>query len=151
MKNINTKELLFLIFTLIFSASLVAVSFSYPADSSDFPRFLSSAMLCISLTMIVNTLKSGLIKSDESGNVRDAIRRLKIPFSVFIGIAFYIASLKWFGFYLSTPLFMSGGMLMAGSRRFGLIAITTTAFLVVVFLLFSYSLGLKLPGGVIFK
>jgi len=151
MKNLDLKESLFLVFSLIFSTTLVVVSFSYPADSSDFPRFLSSLMLLTSMMMAVNTLRSGKIKSNKNNDIGKIFNNLKIPLSVFLGTALYISSIGWLGYYYSTALFMSGGMLAAGGRKYGLIALATGLFLFLVFILFGYSLGLQLPPGSVFR
>lgn len=151
MKNLDLKESLFLVFSLIFSTTLVVVSFSYPADSSDFPRFLSSLMLLTSMMMAVNTLRSGKIKSTKNNDIGEVFNNLKIPLSVFLGTALYISSIGWLGYYYSTALFMSGGMLAAGGRKYGLIALATGLFLFLVFILFGYSLGLQLPPGSVLR
>jgi hypothetical protein len=151
MKYIDLKESSFLLFSLLFSLLLVGVSFSYPEDSSEFPRFLSLVLLGLSLAMSVASVRSGRLKEGKGSSFRALAERMKIPAAVFLGVSLYVASIEIFGFYSSTPVFMAGGMFAAGSRRYGTIALTTLLFLALVYALFSYSLGLRLPGGIVFE
>lgn len=150
MKKYDAKEISFVGFSFLFSLLLVVVSFSYPKDSSDFPRFLSSVMLLLSIAMVFTSLRSGKFRKTQSASPF-SWEKLKIPAAVFAGVSLYVFAVRFFGYYLSTLAFLGLSMTLSGSRRFKMIAAATVLFLALVYVLFTYSLGLNFPRGLFFE
>ncbi len=150
MKKFNVKEISFLCFSFLFSIGLVVVSFSYPKDSSDFPRFLSSVMLLLSIAIIFTSLRSGKFRKTQSDS-HFSWEKIKIPAAVFAGVSLYVFAVRFVGYYLGTLAFLGVSMTLSGSRRFKMIAAATVLFLALVYVLFSYSLGLNFPRGLLFE
>jgi hypothetical protein len=152
MKN-KYKELFFAISISVISLLLLLTSFTYPPESSVFPKFLCSLMLLFSLLILVKALRSrtGAKENNQteesSGNI---ICKFKIPTLIFSLTILYIAGIMYIGYFVSSIIFLIGTMSIFGKR--GLLAktIATAGFLIVVYALFVSFLGLRLPEGLLF-
>jgi hypothetical protein len=152
-ENSYRKELGFAAVVTLICSGLTIRSFSYAADSSQFPRFLTVVMTCLSLFLLVRTLKSrpqGQEKG-KSNEVECAFwSELKVPFLVFLLTALYAVSIQVVGYFTSTIVFLVGSMMFFGKHRLWVMLFSSGIFLAVVYALFVHFLGLRLPEGLLF-
>lgn len=147
MKN-KSKELFFAISISVISLLLLLTSFTYPPESSVFPKFLCSLMLLFSLLILVKALR--LPAGSGDNNKGDIIVRLKVPAIVFSLTIAYIAGIMYIGYFVSSIIFLIGAMTVFGKQRFLAKTIATAGFLIVVYALFVSFLGIRLPEGLLF-
>lgn len=143
------KELFFSIAISVISALLTLQSFNYPAESSQFPRFLCILMLFFSFLILIRTVKN---KSTEKSGVTGGnfMATIKLPAAVFASAALYLLCMQYIGYFVSTVVYMALSMFFFGERRPLPIAAAVIIFLAVIYALFVSFLGLRLPEGVLF-
>lgn len=152
MKKTN-KELFFAVSITVISSLLLMTSFSYPSESSEFPRFLCALMLLFSVLILIKALRSKRAAEENANSEEHSgsmICKLKVPAIVFSLTIAYIAGIMYIGYFVSSIIFLIGTMSVFGKQ--GLIAktIATAGFLLVVYALFVSFLGLRLPEGLLF-
>ena len=147
MKN-KKKELFFAVSISLISLILLVTSFTYPRESSDFPRFLCGLMVLFSLLILIKTLRlpSGTEKT-EADNIWS---RLKIPSIIFSLTIAYMVGIMYVGYFVSSVVFFIGSMSVFGREKLMPKAIATAGFLIVVYALFVSFLGIRLPQGLLF-
>ncbi|MEG1602728.1 MAG: tripartite tricarboxylate transporter TctB family protein [Cloacibacillus sp.] len=141
------KNLFFAASITVISTLLAAQSFSYPAESAVFPRFLCILMVFFSILILIKTLKNNVQKQEDGGSI---IQTFKLPVLVFGLTALYIIAIQHIGYFVSTVAFMAFTMFFFGERRFLPSAAAILIFLGVVYALFISFLGLRLPEGLLF-
>jgi len=147
MRN-KTKELFFAVSISVISLLLLMTSFTYPRESSDFPRFLCGLMVVFSLLILIKTLRLPVgTKETYTGNIWG---RLKIPAIVFFVTIAYVVGIMYIGYFVSSVIFFIGSMSVFGREKLLPKAIATAGFLIVVYALFVSFLGIRLPQGLLF-
>lgn len=148
------KELGFSVGVSALSAWLVIQSFRYPGDSSQFPRFLSSLMLILSIALLLRTLRKRPQEplaccNDSEATKPDEGSRFRLPVSVtvFLSIIAYILAIQYLGYLVATALFMLGSMWFFGQRRVLVSLAATVLFMALVYVMFVHFFGLRLPEG----
>ena len=82
-------------------------------------------------------------RGDEEGYPSSVLRSVTL-----IGVAIcYVILLKPLGYLLSTPLFISGALLVLGERKPRLISSLAVVFTVVVYVIFAQMLNIRIPVG----
>lgn len=148
MKN-RTKELFFAISISIISLLLIATSFTYPPESSDFPKFLCGLMVLFSFLILIKALRLSVgVKGSDTCSV--IAGKLKTPAMIFSMTIAYIAGIMYIGYFVSSVVFFMGSMSVFGKEKFMSKAIAAAGFLVVVYALFVSFLGIRLPEGLLF-
>lgn len=140
----------------ILSLYLIRTSFSYPANSSGFPRFLSVLLLLLSIVLFwrnravwkpteeivhKNLLAGGGEEVHENSNI-SWWRNPVLLVSVIIVI--YALLIKLLGFFPATIIQLVGSMLLFGNRSWLTIVLSTTTLIIFLYIVFSIILGAPL-------
>ena len=147
------KEFFFAVSATLISLALLLTSFTYPTESSEFPRFLTGLMLLFSLLMLVKNLRlKKEQKGQETPNNADValFGKLKVPVIVFSVTIAYVVGIVYLGYFTSSVIFLIGTMSLFGKEKFLVKTVATAGFLLIVFALFVNFLGLRLPQGLLF-
>jgi hypothetical protein len=115
----------------------------------DYPRVAAMGLILFGLIMSgLNAFKLGR-KGEKTAS--------KFPKGALIRVAIlvgwsmlYIIVMPYTGFVLSTPVYLFGGMLYFGLKKYRLGVITSLAVTLVIFFLFRYSFQIMLPIAGIF-
>ena len=62
----------------------------------------------------------------------------------------YVAVTYFFGFYISTPIYLVAGMLILGQRNIKTLASVAILTTLIIFLFFDLLLGMRIPTGIFF-
>ena len=149
----TSKELFFAVSITLISLLLLITSFTYPAESSQFPRFLCGLMLLFSVLIRVKGLRSKTgtkEKSNTEVSSGSIMVKLKAPVLVFSLTIAYLAGIMYIGYFVSSTIFLIGTMSIFGRQGLFTKTIATAGFLLVVYALFVSFLGLRLPEGLLF-
>lgn len=147
------KELFFAIAITVISAILFFISFTYPAKSSDFPKFLCGLMLLFSILILLKAVRSHTTaqKSDNAGeNDEKIITTLKVPAIIFSLTIAYVVGIIYIGYFVSSVVFLITMMSIFGKQKLLTKIIATLLFLIVVYVFFVSFLGLRLSQGLLF-
>lgn len=143
-----SKERIFSIGISVISILLTIQAFRYPAESSQFPRFLCLLMVLFSVMILVrNIMGKTTAKAECHASFKEV---MKVPFIVFASTAMYIFAIQYVGYFVSTVIYMFLMMSMFGQKRILPMGIAVTVFLGVIYALFVSFLGLRLPEGFLF-
>lgn len=152
----DQKELVFSLSITAISAALLLRSFAYPAESSNFPRFLTALMLFFSLILLVkdirerNASSAATQKSAEAPRATGSSSSFRTAFLVFAGTALYAGAIQYIGYFVSTTVFFVGMMTLFGKHRLWVSFCSSAAFMLAMYALFVKFLGLRLPEGLLF-
>ncbi len=147
-----SKDRVFAVGMLFLSILLVVQSFRYPADSAQFPRFLSIVLLLLSALLIIREARAGG-RSALSRPVPapGAPRLASIVFSptlfVFLATGLYVLAIQWLGFLSASVAVMLACPLVLGNRRWPGVLLWGLLFPSALYLLFHSVLGVQLPTG----
>jgi hypothetical protein len=152
----SRKDRLFAGGMLLLSLVLLAQSFRYPAESAQFPRFLSVLLVLLSVLLVIRDLRAG--NAQAGPNAVQAARPQRAGFGlgafvsspgvfVFASTGLYVLAIQWLGFLAGTVCFMVTCALALGNRRWALVLVWGVAFPAALYLLFHSVLGLQLPAG----
>ncbi|HCL87571.1 tripartite tricarboxylate transporter TctB family protein [Pulveribacter sp.] len=132
----------------LLSAALLAQSFQYPAESSQFPRFLMGVQLLFSLVFLVQHWRLPLEAAPQGqpGVLASLVPALK----VFLVTSLYILAIDYLGYFVATAAFLLGSMALFGNRRLPVMALVTACFLALTYALFVAFMGVRLPQGLLF-
>ena len=130
------------------SAAFLAQALSYPAESSQFPRFLMGVQLMFSLIFLFQQFRHPLEpKTVQSGEV---IASLVPAFKVFLVTSLYVLAIDYIGYFSATAAFLLGAMALFGNRRLLVMGLVTVGFLALIYALFVLFMGVRLPQGLFF-
>lgn len=149
----TSKELFFAVSITVISLLLLITSFTYPAESSEFPRFLCGLMLIFSVLILVKALRLRRVTKENintEGSSGSIMFKLKVPVIVFSLTIAYVVGIMYIGYFVSSIIFLIGTMSIFGRQGFLSKTIATAGFLLVVYALFVSFLGLRLPEGLLF-
>lgn len=148
------KDLLF--YKIVLGIGIVAsvVAFSYPRNSSAFPRTLCLAMLFIAALSLFGILRSKPAGSGASENAADSKPQPRVfaksPVLVFILTAVYIVALSTIGFFVSTYIFLFVVMYVLNYRNKAVLFAWPALLSVVLWAIFCAFLKVPTPEGVLF-
>jgi hypothetical protein len=142
------KDRSFAVIMVLLSAAFLAQSFRYPADSSQFPRFLMGVQLLFSLIFLFQQFRLPLEAKTVPG--RDVLASLWPAFKVFLITSLYVLAIDYVGYFSATAGFLMGAMALFGNRRLVVMASVTACFLAVIYALFVLFMGVRLPQGLLF-
>lgn len=142
------KDRSFAVIMVLLSAAFLVQSFSYPAESSQFPRFLMGVQLLFSLIFLFQKFRLPL----ESKTVpsKEVIASLVPAFKVFLVTSLYVLAIDYVGYFAATTAFLMGAMSLFGNRRLLVMALVTGCFLALIYALFVLFMGVRLPQGLLF-
>lgn len=152
------RDRLFAIGTLVVSLLLVTQSFRYPAESAQFPRFLSVLLLVLSAMLVIREMRAGsgapppapgeqepALASGRHSGLRGIAAGPEAL--VFASTGLYILAIQWVGFLAGSVAFMLACAAFLGNRRWLAMAAWGLLFPVALYLLFHSLLGVQLPSG----
>ncbi len=151
--NSYKKELGFSVVVTGICALLTIRAFSYPGDSSQFPRFLTVTMTLLSIVLLARALRSrpDQAEAGEAEQKRSSFwTSHKMPLLIFLLTALYVVAIQVIGYFTSTVLFLVGSMAFFGRHRPWVMFGISALFLAVIYALFVRFLGLRLPEGLLF-
>lgn len=142
------KDRSFAVIMVLLSAALLAQSLRYPAESSQFPRFLMGVQLLFSLIFLFQQFRLPL--ETKPVPTMEVIASLAPAFKVFLITSLYVLAIDYVGYFSATAVFLIGAMALFGNRRTLVMASVTGCFLAVIYALFVLFMGVRLPQGLLF-
>lgn len=142
------KDRTFAVIMVLLSAAFLVQSLSYPAESSQFPRFLMSVQLLFSLIFLFQQFRLPL--EERKVPNKEVIASLAPAAKVFLITSLYVLAIDYFGYFSSTTAFLIGAMFLFGNRRLVVMALVAGCFLALIYALFVLFMGVRLPEGILF-
>ncbi len=147
------KEIGFAAAMTVISAAFLVQSFLYPAESSQFPRFLMMLQTVFCLVLLAKALrqpkKENETKNVQGGKGKSLIAELKVPLQIFVASSGYLLAIDALGYFVASSIFLSGTMFWFGARKPIVIIGATAGFLLTVYALFVLFIGVRLPQGLL--
>ncbi|MCC7325555.1 MAG: tripartite tricarboxylate transporter TctB family protein [Burkholderiales bacterium] len=144
----KTKECWFAVAMILLSAALLAQAFMYPAQSSQFPRFLMVLQLLFSAALLVVALRLPHEKTKDGGS-KQRLAALRAPFQVFVASSAYVLAIGYVGYFVSTAFFLCGSMYWFGTHKPVVLIAVGAGFILTVYALFVFFIGVRLPEGIL--
>lgn len=141
------KDSVFALISLIISIALALVAFSYPSDSSWFPRILCLTIVFLSLVLLIQSKRHKKAeRAEEEGQNIFSKRTL----SFYILCVIYILALPRIGFFVCSYLFIVAACIMFKYKNKFVIVLWPAALSVVLWGVFTYCLNVPTPQGIFF-
>lgn len=116
-----------------------------------FPRLTIVILFLVSFVLLFSTFKEELKDKTEEGPDPDRNKSLLRVIAVFILIYLYVVGLKYIGFSLMSPVFMTIVILLLGVRDWRYVFSMAVLFPLVLNYSFWYTFKVILPEGEIFS
>ncbi|MDP2791387.1 MAG: tripartite tricarboxylate transporter TctB family protein [Rectinemataceae bacterium] len=147
------KEIGFAAGMTFISAVFLVQSFLYPAESSQFPRFLMMLQTVFCVVLLARALKqpnaAGGTKTEVAGSRKSLLSELKVPLQIFVASSAYLFAIDTLGYFVASSIFLAGTMYWFGTRKPVVIIGATAGFLLTVYALFVLFIGVRLPQGLL--
>ncbi len=141
------KELVFSVTALAFSLFCAMVAFSYPKDSSSFPRILCVTLILLSLFMLCKSLK---VKSNDDAACNSNIYLSRRNIIFYLLCCIYIIALTTIGFYVSTYCYVFCTCIFLKCRNKIIIVVWPAILCLLLYIVFSCLLLVPTPAGILF-
>lgn len=141
------KEVLFATAMSAISFAFLLGTYRYPEDAVTFPRFLLILSCMFSVLLMVRAIG---LRAQQQATPQSPWTRIGAPIKVFVSISIYIAAIEILGFYVASAMFLLGSMLMYGRDSWSTRLLVTGGFLLVIYVLFGWLIGVRLPAGLLF-
>ena len=156
------RDLYFSISIICISLYLMMKSFSYPANSSFFPRILSILLLALSLIVLLKLFRQriggGLLKKHEEQTSIEKFRIEKYKSGkrsiwknpviiVFFSLVLYVGITPLIGFFMASILFMFVFLLLNGLRNWLVLLIISIVPVAILYFSFSIFFHILFPTG----
>tara|TARA_Y100000746_G_scaffold75466_1_gene63394 strand:+ start:208 stop:645 length:438 start_codon:yes stop_codon:yes gene_type:complete len=115
----------------------------FPANGHQLPQFCAIVAICIMLLMLLKEFKN----IDKKKVKMELSYQANKHFVIFLFSIFYVISIFFVGYYVSTILFIIFGCLLVGVRQLKTIFITTVVTLPLMYAFFELFLQAGLPRG----
>ncbi len=115
----------------------------FPANGHQLPQFCAIVAICIMLLMLLKEFKN----IDKKKVKMELSYQANKHFVIFLFSIFYVISIFFVGYYVSTILFIIFGCLLVGVRQLKTIVITTVVTLPLMYAFFELFLQAGLPRG----
>jgi putative tricarboxylic transport membrane protein len=157
--NANARDRRLAIVIACISIGLIAVSFSYPLQSSSFPRVLSIVLLGLSLVLLWNRrsapkseARDGVESSKAAVNTQEVSGDGQViwrspAFWMFMGTLAYAGTISVLGFFTATFLYLLGSMLFLGERRLLIVTLYPIGLCALIYFIFRVVLRVAIPSG----
>ncbi len=155
----HDRSLLFAVVLLVLAVLCLSVAFTYPYDSSGFPRGVSVVFLIFAIVHLVTSMKDwkGQENLDEASNDGNgsasgsgAGRAWVAALGVFLSAPFYILLARLFDFEIATFVYLVAGMYLLKMRRPFVVVLVAIGTLLVVKGLFFYLLDVSRAPTLVF-
>ncbi len=144
------RDIYFALCATLISALLLCKALGYSTDSAIFPIFLTCLMLFLAVLLLI---KSILAKVTHDNSQQEHISQgalLRCALGVLGSTAIYIAGIMYVGYFVSTAIFFLSVMLLYGKNELVPSLAATAIFLLTIYGLFVYFLGINLPQSLLF-
>lgn len=156
------RDLYFAISIICISLYLMMKSFSYPANSSFFPRILSILLLALSLIVLLKLFRQriggGLLKKREEqtsiekfGMEKYKSRKRSIwrnpVIIVFLSLVLYVGITPLIGFFMASILYMFIFLLLNGLRNWLVLLVISIVPVAILYFSFSIFFNILFPTG----
>ena len=115
----------------------------FPANGHQLPQFCAIVAICIMLLMLLKEFKN----IDKKKVKMELSYQANKHFVIFLFSIFYVVTIFFVGYYVSTILFIIFGCLLVGVRQLKTIVITTVVTLPLMYAFFELFLQAGLPRG----
>jgi len=141
-----------LVATAISTLGLVQ-AFTYPPESSNFPKFLLWLMLLFSVLLLIKNIRTAAVSVDAASAAASRAGlydSLKTAAFVICGTAVYALAIRYIGYFVGTAAFFLYVMLVYGKNKLLPSLLSLAGFVAVMYSLFVWFLGMRLPEGLLF-
>lgn len=140
------KDSIFALLSLVVSSVLALVAFSYPSDSSWFPRILCLTIIFLSLVLLIQSRRQQANDGDEEEQNILSKRTL----SFYILCVIYILALPRIGFFVCSYFFIIAACVIFKYKNKLVIFLWPAALSAVLYGVFTYCLNVPTPHGILF-
>ena len=141
------RDLIFSIISLIISIFWSLFAFSYPRDSSAFPRILCVVLILLSLIMFYKSLQTNVNRHPTDENFI-IFSKKNVLFYLLCGL--YILALTKIGFYVASYFFVLGICIFLKYQNKAVIFVWPAVLCLLLYLVFSCFLHVPTPEGILF-
>lgn len=141
------RDLIFSIISLIISIFWSLFAFSYPRDSSAFPRILCVVLILLSLIMFYKSLQTDVNRHPTDENFI-IFSKKNVLFYLLCGL--YILALTKIGFYVASYFFVLGICIFLKYQNKAVIFVWPAVLCLLLYLVFSCFLHVPTPEGILF-
>ncbi len=143
--NSRQRDKLFSITIICFSVLVGLVLYSYPIESSYFPRFITFFLLIMGIILFIRSCISSENKATDEIDKNEQLKTVKIGGLIFISLILYIIAIKNIDYSISTIVFLSVMMYILGFKNLMLNIVISVSFYAALYLMFFYFLGISTP------
>ncbi len=140
------RNIVFALLVLLVSVTAGAVAFSYPSDSSWFPRVLSFFLGLMAMVLLVRIRKA----ADEADFFSGQASQVWAAAIVFVAAVLYTLVIQFVSFEIANFLFLVVAMYLLGQRNPIVIASVASVTMLLIKLLFFVLLDVSRPQGLLF-
>ncbi len=140
------RNIVFALLVLLVSVTAGAVAFSYPSDSSWFPRVLSVFLGLMAMVLLVRIRK----EADEADFFSGQASQVWAAAIVFVAAVLYTLVIQFVSFEIANFLFLVVTMYLLGQRNPIVIASVASVTMLLIKLLFFVLLDVSRPQGLLF-
>ncbi len=140
------RNIVFALLVLLVSVTAGAVAFSYPSDSSWFPRVLSVFLGLMAMVLLVRIRKV----ADEADFFSGQASQVWAAAIVFVAAVLYTLVIQFVSFEIANFLFLVVTMYLLGQRNPIVIASVASVTMLLIKLLFFVLLDVSRPQGLLF-
>lgn len=135
------------------SIILLLQAYTYSPESSSFPKFLLGFMLICSTYLLIKNIL-GKVSSDSldatNKEASELIASVKVALCVIGSTVAYALAIQYIGYFVSTTIFFLSIMIVYGKNAIWLSVVTSATFMLIMYVLFIWFLGMRLPKGLLF-
>lgn len=143
MHKTRVQDLVISLVTIALGVFMWLQTAEFPDDSKQFSRFVLILFLAMGAILLVTTL----VNAKKPAGKEVTLKEFANPMIMFVIICAYVFLMTTIGFFPATLLFMPVTMLFMGYRRPLPIICVTIGMNFFVWILFVYSLKVRLPQG----
>ena len=140
------RNIVFALLVLLVSVTAGAVAFSYPSDSSWFPRVLSVFLGLMAMVLLVRIRRA----ADEADFFSGQASQVWAAAIVFVAAVLYTLVIQFVSFEIANFLFLVVAMYLLGQRNPIVIASVASVTMLLIKLLFFVLLDVSRPQGLLF-
>ena len=144
---LKKRDLVFSIISLLVSIFWSLFAFSYPKDSSSFPRILCIALILLSSVMLYKSLQMNV---DVHEIDKKIIIFSKKTILFYLLCCSYVLALTKIGFYVASYFFVLGICIFLKYRNKMVILVWPAILCLLLYLVFSCFLRVPTPEGILF-
>ncbi len=134
--------------SIIIGVAAFVLSLPFPGRAALFPKVVSFLFCVLGSALALSSWRRMHLGAESCKAVL-SWSLFKSPLAVLGLLILYVVVMQTVGFYVTTPIMLVLYMRWMGVRRVKTILIATVSMMLFVFLLFTFSLGIPLPQGLL--